>query len=192
MNVVKKIIMANSFFLIVLYMGCKKEEHKTYYLPEPMKEYICFDAGSYWVFQDSLTGNSDSVNLTESTIKMLQDQSSDVEVLYQYYYHSYEAATYNYFTNLIYPDKYSYTYGGGAGEFFYKDNLQLGESLGGIEYIENFDSIFVTNCWYFNVMCFRNKYDAVYYWARGVGVIKRTDGDGQCDWNWKIVRYSLI
>ena len=53
---------------ILFFSGCKKDqpEPPVDYLPQDFKDWMCFKEGTYWVYQDSITGKLDSTIVTWS------------------------------------------------------------------------------------------------------------------------------
>jgi hypothetical protein len=60
------------FFVLVIFLsGCRKKDDpeigSIYLLPQEVKDYSLFLPGTYWIYQDSTTGNEDSVYVINSS-----------------------------------------------------------------------------------------------------------------------------
>jgi hypothetical protein len=63
--------MKNLFIILIvlgLQFSCKPPDPEIVYIPEEMKPYIMFPVGSYWVYEDSATLQTDSFCLNEVLI----------------------------------------------------------------------------------------------------------------------------
>jgi hypothetical protein len=61
-----------------LQYGCKKTEENVPYNPAPqeMKDYLWFDTGSYWVYEDSATNQLDSIVISSTQETTVEDRNN--------------------------------------------------------------------------------------------------------------------
>lgn len=67
-------------FALIITLSCKKESIKDYYVPDSVRAYVSFKAGSYWIYKDDSTGTEDSIWVThlESTWKARLNSNDEV------------------------------------------------------------------------------------------------------------------
>lgn len=172
--------------LIFSFANCKKDK-PTYYMPQEFKDFILYSEGSYWIYEDSITGNTDSIYLSNYNINIAEPSHFDYkyEKLEQNFYSSfsiesqYRAETW--LLQLEDPSLYEYT-----GYGYYGGNKDAN-----IEYISNFDSLNIKGVWYKDVKCIYN-YDGnitYYYWVKYIGIIKKEDKFN--NQNWQLIKYHI-
>jgi hypothetical protein len=104
------------FFLICLFAGCRKKDPDaisgTYLLPQELKDYTLFLPGTYWVYQDSITGVEDCVyvincNSGIDTIEINSDNAGKEIVEYFGYevHRTSDNATFYYSSNTSFSDR---------------------------------------------------------------------------------------
>jgi hypothetical protein len=81
--------------LVLFFCGCKKKEHGNviggvYLIPQEFKDYTLFLPGTYWIYQDSITGNEDSEyvinnSMGKDTFDLNPDAEGDEVVEYFQY-----------------------------------------------------------------------------------------------------------
>lgn len=97
-------------FLLVFFSGCRKKNPElisgAYYLPKEVKDYTLFMPGTYWIYQDSISGIEDSVYVINysggiDTIDINSDNSGKEIVEYFGYEtkRTYDNATFYYSSN---------------------------------------------------------------------------------------------
>ena len=161
--------------ILFLASSCKKKP--TYYMPQEFKDYVDFPVGSYWVYEDSVSGIKDSIYLygRNLTIYELNNFYCNCEKLEQNFYSSYNnhlrAQSW-----LISDDPSFYVYRG-YGYYTMRKN-------GNVEYIINYDSLKIIDEWYKNVYCIYNYANdkTYYYWVKYIGLIKKENADSSENW----------
>ncbi len=142
-------------------------------IPDEIKPYIMFPEGSYWVYQDSVTGSIDTVTLTSQyTENAFSDFSGKrVENLYQEYFSSYRDTIF-----------YGVSYWGDPEIFELEIHIffygEIGEDINNA-YIE----LIIENFQPYNKKTFviktlnsrHEKYKRVNYWTEDVGITKQID-----------------
>jgi hypothetical protein len=87
--------------LLMLVFSCReKPDPPTYYIPDAYKSYIAFQLGSYWVYEDSVSGALDSVVVDQykhDFSPYYEDLDAPDEVLYYNEYFS--VVTFSFFTS---------------------------------------------------------------------------------------------
>jgi len=152
-------------FFICSAISCKKEK-PTYYIPQEIKDYVMFPEGSYWIYEDSITGNIDSIFLLESNTLIFNPDNSSFK---------YEKLRQSFFSSQMFdiqlkgesylsvPDGKFYEYQG-PGKF-----VLYGHGI-------TFDSLNIMNQFYYNVYMPKSEnhwIDAEFYWVKHVGLIKK-------------------
>ena len=59
----KAILLMFILVLVLSALSCRKPI--TYYMPQDLKDYCMFPVGSWWVYEDSISGEKDSIVLVE-------------------------------------------------------------------------------------------------------------------------------
>ena len=172
---VTKILFLILAIICCLASSCKKRP--TYYMPKEFKDYVDFPVGSYWIYEDSVSGIKDSIYLygRNLTIYELNNFYCNCEKLEQNFYSSYNnhlrAQSW-----LISDDPSFYVYSG-YGYYAMRKNCN-------VEYIINYDSIKILDEWYKNVYCIYNYANdkTYYYWVKHIGLIKKENVDSSENW----------
>jgi hypothetical protein len=68
------------FLLLYAMSGCKKKTDSIA-VSADVRKYFCYKQGSYWIYRDSLSGETDSFAVTNSSTKAAQNNTytEDVE-----------------------------------------------------------------------------------------------------------------
>lgn len=143
-------------------------------LPQELKDYVMFPVGSYWVYQDSVSGQKDSMVLTNQQIIVKSGGHS-----FEGYYECLEQTFYsslggNLFcdANIINNnDPLLYTYNNGHG-FFY---APFGNAYLIHFYLTPLDSITINNNTFVSVTVLTSNYSSSnrkYYWVNGIGLVR--------------------
>jgi len=168
------------FILIIsiLFLAADCNKKPTYYMPQEFKDYVIYPVGSYWVYEDSISGNIDSIYLIDYKIYIF-----DTEHAYYFKYERLEQNFYSSYNNhlrarswLTTDDPSFYVYRG-YGYYTMRKN-------GNIEYIINYDSLKILDEWYKNVYCVYNYANdkTYYYWVKHIGLIKKENVDSSENW----------
>ncbi|HYG14440.1 MAG TPA: hypothetical protein VEC12_01725 [Bacteroidia bacterium] len=89
--------------LLILFTGvinsCKPDDNgklkqTSFPVPQEVKDYMYFKPGTYWIYQDSATGDLDTVNVTDTVVASKTDDGN--------YYEHYETRTYSSFYKYYY------------------------------------------------------------------------------------------
>lgn len=199
--------MFNSRILLILLLplllgsNCCKKNKKTYYMDQEFKDYIVFNSGSYWVYQDSLDSSKiDSVTLTSQEIEIVETKHFDFD--YEAIYQNYYSTKSTYLTNgnviggeLDKTNLSSYIFSiGGITHFF--SQASIGE-INDVELLyENYlDSININNNAFNKVKIFKfqedyiSNYPEKIYYSSHVGIIKKEMYDGTV---WELIRYNIV
>jgi len=176
--------MKSKFYLFILIISilclassCKKKP--TYYMPQEFKDYVDFPVGSYWIYEDSVSGIKDSIYLYGRNLTIYECE---------YNYCNYEKLEQNFYclywqqcsgiSMVEEIDPLIYTYIGPLGYYF--GDCNVGTNVYNGEYLAYYDSLNINNKWYKEVKCFcRNNIgwnnDLIYYWAKDIGVIRKEE-----------------
>ena len=179
-------------------MGCRdKDDLPTYYIPQDMKDYVMFPVGSYWIYEDSLTGAIDSVYLAAQRTKienLADEDTRKAENLEQYFKSSFLNMTYLQGTKYVIslPPDAHFFYLGRRGYFFAP--AEVDETVRYIGYIK-------CVAFYDSVQFHRVKYDSIrvfscdeenYYWAKNIGLIRQdVYTNGAISNTWYLKRYKI-
>jgi len=162
--------------ILFLASNCKKKP--TYYMPQEFKDYVDFPVGSYWVYEDSISGNIDSIYLIDYKTYIFDPQHTCYcyyEILEQNFYSSYNNhLRAQSWLDMDDPSYYEYS---GYGYFTMRKNWN-------VEYIINYDSLKILDEWFKNVYCIYTyaKNKIYYYWVKNIGVIKKENADSSENW----------
>jgi hypothetical protein len=170
--------------LLLSVIGCKEKEKPTFYMPQDFKDYVIFPIGSYWIYQDSISGVIDSTNLQLRTSTMLDENDFPYicEYIIEQVYHSYDNYTYHntgkindYISN--YSENNSYVYL--QSDPIFISNVEIGVSSGNLKYENFYDSLIINNTSFKDVKVFSSNesfgnipFSRTYYYSRFIGLIK--------------------
>lgn len=169
------------------YRNCP--EH--YFSPE-FKSYATFNDGSWWVYNDTSRNVTDSINLLSQEINYKEDcdyHGEPQEILTQSFYSSF-FDPYTYFRECYADNPVCYDH---YLLGFFRDDLEIGESNGFL-YEAKLDSLLVNGNWYKEIMVFSIGENFRFYWAKGVGLVKKTfpyPDHSDTIYHFEIVRYRL-
>ncbi|MGB4665073.1 MAG: hypothetical protein WBH72_01995, partial [Bacteroidales bacterium] len=141
------------------------------------KDYVDFPVGSYWVYEDSVSGIKDSIYLYQRnlTIYDFERNYCYYEKLEQNFYSSYNNhLRAQSWLDVDDPSFYEYS---GYGYFTLRKNFN-------VVYIINYDSLKILDEWYKNVHCIYNypNNKIYYYWVKHIGLIKKENVDSSENW----------
>jgi hypothetical protein len=80
----------------ILLNACWKPKYDNEYISQEAKDYCMFEEGSYWIYQDSVTSNLDSVILTKT---LLEYQEKEWEMNYHTITECYKSDYYHYLSD---------------------------------------------------------------------------------------------
>jgi hypothetical protein len=146
-------------------------------MPQEFKDYVDFPVGSYWVYEDSVSGIKDSIYLYQRnlTIYDFERNYCYYEKLEQNFYSSYNNhLRAQSWLDVDDPSFYEYS---GYGYFTLRKNFN-------VVYIINYDSLKILDEWYKNVHCIYNypNNKIYYYWVKHIGLIKKENVDSSENW----------
>ncbi|RLC09780.1 MAG: hypothetical protein DRI24_21265 [Deltaproteobacteria bacterium] len=181
-----KTVLGFVFFLIVAcdggYRNCP--EH---YFSETYKSYIFFEEGSYWVYEDTAYGVTDSMNLVFQGISFDDDCSYRGEPE--------EELVQRFTSSFFFPDgKDSQIVGNAQLGIYNQRNTRPTAYFN--EYYNwgdhHIDSMQINGSWYTEVRYF-DLGNLEAYWAKDVGLIKKVipSWGGDTVYNFELVRYEL-
>ena len=162
-------------------LSCKTPPQvETIYIPEEMKPYIMFPVGSYWVYEDSATLQTDSFYLKEILIDTVQSPDGQTdgfttslyERLIQYFKDESEDIFIS-FTSFKYNDFLYYQHFFGA---VFKHDIPLNNFLiiegDSLIHVLNYDTLTLLEETYSNVLVL--DYSDIYrtYWSKNIGMIR--------------------
>lgn len=187
----------------------------TYWIPREVKDYCYFKEGSYWIYQDSATGQLDSVYVYYAANGLDTLHNQDYNGLYDWfdckmmssfdnytYEHWYHATYMSTHPNraMCYRDKYRP--GDDAGETIIIDYpFVIGQNCypvgsGTVTTVGFLDSMIVDQIFYHNVDILSQSDDAtmntghsVYYLSKNIGIIRKEKPDSNIVWN--LLRYQI-
>ncbi|NVO03653.1 MAG: hypothetical protein HXX09_13235 [Bacteroidetes bacterium] len=180
---IKLFLFTALIFFLLSAVGCKEKEKPTFNMPQEFKDYVIFPIGSYWIYQDSISGAIDSTNLQSRTSTMLDDNNFPYicEYIIEQVYHSYNNYT-NHNSGKIndyisnYSENNSYVYL--QSDPIFISNVDIGVSSGNLKYEKFYNSLFIKNTTFKDVKVFSSnesigniEFLRTYY-SRFVGLIK--------------------
>ena len=174
--------MKSKFYLFILIISilciasdCDRDNRPTYYMTQDFKDYVMYPVGSYWVYVDSISGETDSIVLTEQ--ETFIEEPGD---FWDFYWENIRQKIYSsYYNRFIsaggeiyceHPLVYSYY---GWGQYLSTENGL--SSIDAYEYLY-YDSLKINEKWYYNVKCYYKKNAGISsFWALGIGIIRKED-----------------
>lgn len=200
----------------------KKQPEPVYCFPdEPdLYAYAYFKPGSYWVYQDSISGIIDSVYLTYANNGTYTN--GDEEVKKGYYrgtfnwFKCYAKSSYDHYEYMNWMDQ-SYQVNGGTPRVFRErlkssgSGYEIGTSiyLGFIDigksyyyydvityenyynsYNNSIDTFYFTQKWFHKKSTIDDHQDTYYYIAKNIGIVRKEQLDSNRTWN--LVRYNIV
>ncbi len=184
--------MKTKFYLFVLIISflclasdCGRYNRPTYYMPQDFKDYVMYPVGSYWVYEDSISGETDSIVLTEQET-FIEEPGHVWDFYWENISHEFYSS---YNTQLgggggIYCEHpLVYSYSSGWGQYLSTEN-----GLSSIDDYEYFyyDSLKINEKWYYNVKYYYDKCSGTsYFWALGIGVFRKNETLNNKVWNLK-------
>jgi hypothetical protein len=206
--------------LLLLSASCEREkpDPPTYYIPEEYKLYTEFHPGSYWIYEDSISGAIDSVVVTEYVEEIVPWQLPGEDVGYYY-----EKSATKVFSSISSQDfQYNLSLSGVApdvansiyhltkqlitsGESRYVNISRFPKSIGNIggsggEVVELFSEYMMNGILYSDVTKAVVDVDysesdktSYYYIAKDAGLIRYETQNEFGTWRiWKLKRYHAI
>ncbi len=186
----KKIIVLFAIAIAICFIcgNCEKPGGPTYYIPQELKDYVMFPKGSYWIFEDSLSGAIDSIYLIDYKTYIEEPNFHEKqEILEQTFYSSYwnnERKGGGELSSVGNPAVYSY--GGIKGHYI--SSSDVGYKIDNqYYYLSYHDSLKVNNVWYKSVKCIVY-YNKLNYWVKHIGPVKVEIPDST---NWILKKYHI-
>ncbi len=188
--------------------GCTKKKSSPIYIPEQMIEYSVFQAGSYWIFKNEITGRSDSIYILNSPRHdYLNISGMQGGQIWEFYYIVYGGSLFQ--EAMLSPSENDIIFKNG---FYYGEqnpclmsaSFQPGFIQENIEFsfrnLEYFDSVEINNKMFYNVIHTLwqktpNSGDtttADYFIAKSVGFIKLNLKENKHDTTWTLLRYHVF
>lgn len=175
----KAILLMFILVLVLTTLSCRKEK-PTYNMPQEFKDYVMFPEGSYWIYEDSITNNIDSISLYKTNMLVKEDDhvycNCKYETITQEFYSSFSN---NIFLRYIEPfladfeNKYAYYLNSMSGYIFIFPQSSFFDPF---KY-KYFNSIIINNAIYESVHVFERKMQGedilIHYFVKHIGIIKR-------------------
>jgi len=168
-------------FILVLgftALSCRKNP-PTYYIPQDLKDYCMFPVGSWWVYEDSISGEKDSIVLVEQGARIYWKENYYNEELFQEFFSSHYGELKSYGTiDWANPrnNEYIYVYTGGGGLISFFGTVKS-------EYIDDlfFETIVINDVSYSEIKYFHSsQYPSLNtktYWGKNIGAIRKETND---------------
>jgi len=180
----KNIIYILGFTILII--SCEKStDVPTYNLSKESLAYVQIPVGKYFIYKDSVSGNTDSVIVTESKLGRVPHFVSysifDSRVSYYYQSFTLSLSKVNGNTSILWFNGIA---GANANE---NDAYRFGTSS--IQKI--LPNIIIEGKDYSDVVQVTYSYSSLYYcyyWAKGIGIIKRTEPKGASAQTWTLLR----
>lgn len=171
---------------------------------EEFKRYTMYAPGSYWIYEDTSGNFMDSLILRKQVLPFYSKcnyHSSPQENLFQEFYSSFLADDSGYVKASGDPnwEEYSISKNNNPALGYFINKVQLGQ-IGGfhseMKYEQFLDSLYIKGVWYKNikVISASNKPKVKFYWAKNIGVIKKTISkslNSDSLYTFELIRYKL-
>ncbi|MBI4647492.1 MAG: hypothetical protein HY738_13110 [Bacteroidia bacterium] len=177
----KNTILIIIFLVCISAECCKEKERPTYYMPQEFNDYVVFPQGSYWLYEDSISGGVDSLNLLYFSIYIEENKNKDHK--YEKMRQSFSSSkSSNFNTETLMPVGIYEYYGYG----YYFDTQERTNAHSG-EYYAKYDSLKVLDVWYKDVKCIKSYgiYELYDYWVKNIGIIKKENKTNNTIWKLK-------
>jgi len=180
-NIMKTTIITIILLLFIVILNSCTKPKEVLTISDEMKDYIMFPSGSYWIYEDTVTGEVDSVILGLQVVDTQKcSDCGDLlfENLQQYFYSSFIHNSFIKTFNLsLYNSKYIYLYSD-----YFATEMEINTKVPpyNIIYSEYLDTIVLNNIVYKKVRVFENK-KLYSIWAHGVGKIKYRNENSYSD-----------
>jgi hypothetical protein len=187
--------------------GCAKKKSSTLYIPEQMIEYSVFQAGSYWVFKNEITGIDDSIYIICPPIHGFSNISGmEGGQIWEGYNIVYSGSLFQ--EGMVYPSEYDMIFKHGIipeepCPCLMSLSFHPGFTDANIPYLfknlEYFDSLKINNNMFYQVLHTQWKWThsqgdtttADYFLAKSIGIIKLNQRDNKHDTTWTLLRYHV-
>jgi len=173
----KSILLIIYSLLVTIFLtSCIKEEEVN--LTDETKSYIMQPVGSWWIYEDSLSGAIDTIELINQTLSYdYEDTNIKFEKLFNGFSSSYGQDFGNVTLSDSYSSKHMLVY---RPNVVYIQGLELGEESRFGDYTAFFSSYGMNGSVFENVKVFDN----LYFWSPNIGLIKKITIDYTLDSNW--------
>lgn len=183
------IIIATFFVLVAADCG-NKNNNPTYYMPKDFKEYVVFPQGSYWIYEDSISGIFDSIYLETQTTQILEPPSYNnwgykyeylKEMVYSAHNNQLSMRTGRFNEYQSNNENGSYIYYGLHPLFI--SNIPVGSGCENLKYIQHLDSLLINNICYKDIKIFASissigNVDYIKtFFCRNIGLVKMEISD---------------
>lgn len=156
--------------------SCREPEKPIYYMSQEFRDYVDFPVGSWWVYEDSITGDIDSLSLIYSEYMIINDPQIDYQ--FEHLSQRYKCEDSILAVSASCEDTgLSYLSGNGFKSIIYFFLSESGYSNFppyNLELISNSDTMVINGVEYYDVVCIRaigqNTY--LYYWSKNIGLVK--------------------
>ncbi len=213
----KKIYILSVLLLLATsYYSCKPndpappKEPETFLVWQEGWDYCFFKTGTWWVYQDSISGAYDTMRVYEDDkgLDSVKDNNGRLENVYEWFdvrvYSTYSKYNYYYqvhrsFSNQLRRIKVKTgEYVGETIYFIYPPTIgkRLGYSPDIAEVVDKMDSVFVNSKLYFNTIKISHTSDETegkkptnYYLAKNIGYYRKEVGTTEV---WKLIDYNIV
>lgn len=179
--------MKNYFFVLLIFLfSCEKpSDCDDHYFSDDFKSYVFADAGSQWIFQDTILGITDTITITLQEIQFNEECSFSSQ--------PHEVVEHTITSSYFVQEDGRLWHGRGDAQGDYYDG---GYMLGFYYKDDNIyhDSLLVAGVWYKDVIEFSTDY-VKFYRAKDIGVIKRKFEffeSSDTTYNFQLVSYVVI
>jgi len=156
--------------------SCREPEKPIYYMSQEFKDYVDFPVGSWWVYEDSITGEIDSISLIYSEYEIIYNH--DLDYQFENLTQRYRCKDSTLVVSASCEDTgLSYLSGNGFKSIIYFFLSESGYSYFqpyNLELISVSDTLVINGVEYYDVVCIRaigqNTY--LYYWSKNIGLVK--------------------
>lgn len=178
-------------FLLLVFSNCKRQpkESDIIHLPQEIYDYVMFPVGSYWVYQDSISGVKDSLSLDFQQV--IEKQTSNLDAYYDRLEQTFTSSIRGNIYSSAYlsvKDPAVYEYCNSIGSFSAPtENVIM---LGGN--VSSSDSLTINNITFFNIKMFTSGNGSVTvrsFWAYHIGLIRYENSEDTTVYN--IVNYYI-
>lgn len=151
-------------------ISCNKEPKPDILLSDETKNYLMQPVGSWWIYEDSVTGILDTVRLTDQGIEVWEDSN----IYYEYLRNTFHSSIRGQFANITVPEDRVILF---YRPDIYIQGIEIGQEISSSNsYIAFYPSFEINGNIYYNVKYYGRLINpssySKWYWAENIGLIK--------------------
>jgi len=197
MKKVLNLSLVASTILVMLFCNCR-DKTIYYKIPEDLLAYVDFLVGTYWKYQDSISGDTNKIELTKRGLRTNIPFEFETNAICDELFQTFMKNDSIEFSGFVIMTSANGTY------FYENEHKNISFSLSCFEKNENQyqcyeplpvykDLILINNITYTNVIIFYSyEMKIKFYWAKDVGLIRTEEYESASDINGLLIQENLL